>query len=268
MTYSKTRKPTVCGVGYKSSTSTTEVDGSRKTYSVWKNMIYRCYDKNHKDYKHYGGKGVTVHPEWHYFDKFREDIVKLPGYNEELFFKNKLFLDKDGLSGETLIYSKDTCQLLTTAEHFEIPRSEYTIIPKTKVIALSPDNETIGIINIPLFAEAHGFDQSHIYSMLNRKQKTLCYGWCFQRVTDTKSVNIIDSESFILPPRKYIRQAFVAINICDNSEIYLHDSDEASKFASCSKSTIIQNTRTKGFHLYGNYKIIRAEHPKKERKTI
>ena len=33
-------------------------------YSVWIDMKKRCNSPNHKDYHHYGGRGITVHSEW------------------------------------------------------------------------------------------------------------------------------------------------------------------------------------------------------------
>ncbi len=29
-------------------------------YTVWKNMKKRCYNKNNKQYKDYGGRGITI----------------------------------------------------------------------------------------------------------------------------------------------------------------------------------------------------------------
>lgn len=33
-------------------------------YTVWKSMISRCYSPSHSSYKYYGGRGITVAPEW------------------------------------------------------------------------------------------------------------------------------------------------------------------------------------------------------------
>jgi len=33
-------------------------------YGSYKQMILRCTQKTHKDYPHYGGSGITVHPPW------------------------------------------------------------------------------------------------------------------------------------------------------------------------------------------------------------
>jgi hypothetical protein len=41
-----------------------------KLYRVWEGMNERCNNINHESYAHYGGKGVTVCPEWKDFANF------------------------------------------------------------------------------------------------------------------------------------------------------------------------------------------------------
>lgn len=33
-------------------------------YSTWRSLITRCYDPKRENYKNYGGRGITVYPEW------------------------------------------------------------------------------------------------------------------------------------------------------------------------------------------------------------
>lgn len=33
-------------------------------FTVWKRMIDRCYNKNHKGYKYYGARGITICKQW------------------------------------------------------------------------------------------------------------------------------------------------------------------------------------------------------------
>lgn len=35
-----------------------------KAYTVWRSMKARCYNKNHKAYKNYGGRGISVCSRW------------------------------------------------------------------------------------------------------------------------------------------------------------------------------------------------------------
>jgi hypothetical protein len=44
-------------------------------YKIWSNMHTRCYNKNRKAYKNYGGRGIIVCQKWHTFEGFYEDMV-------------------------------------------------------------------------------------------------------------------------------------------------------------------------------------------------
>lgn len=50
-------------------------------YRAWSGMKRRCYNPNNSQYKHYGGRGITVCPRWvNNFSHFLEDIgKKAPG---------------------------------------------------------------------------------------------------------------------------------------------------------------------------------------------
>jgi hypothetical protein len=51
-----------------------------KEYRVWDNMIQRCYNPNNRDYKNYGGRGITVCDRWLYsYENFLEDMGRAPG---------------------------------------------------------------------------------------------------------------------------------------------------------------------------------------------
>lgn len=57
-------------------------DRNARLYSVWKTMKKRCENSNHKDYKWYGAKGVSVCEEWHDYSTFKEWAVET-GYDEK-----------------------------------------------------------------------------------------------------------------------------------------------------------------------------------------
>lgn len=46
----------------------------RPEYYVWKTMRQRCSNPNNKDYHHYGGRGISVCPEWEDFEVFWNDM--------------------------------------------------------------------------------------------------------------------------------------------------------------------------------------------------
>ena len=53
-----------------------------KIYSSWHCMLQRCTNKNHKHYKHYGGRGISVYEQWLKFENFNRDMG--PSYIEGL----------------------------------------------------------------------------------------------------------------------------------------------------------------------------------------
>lgn len=72
-------------------------------------MHDRCNNPNQKCYKNYGGRGVTYCDRWQRANNFVEDAPKLKGWNEKLFLKHKLQLDKDYLIKDNKLYSPETC---------------------------------------------------------------------------------------------------------------------------------------------------------------
>ena len=55
-----------------------------RLYNIWHDMIYRCYNSNHRSYKDYGGKGIIVCNEWKDdFEVFRNWAIE-NGYKENL----------------------------------------------------------------------------------------------------------------------------------------------------------------------------------------
>lgn len=51
----------------------TRSNGKRKQlYICWTNMKQRCLNSNHRDFHHYGGRGITVCNEWLRFEPFEK----------------------------------------------------------------------------------------------------------------------------------------------------------------------------------------------------
>lgn len=84
--------PVYCGVACLGEI---KLNGKEKYLSIWRFMIYRCYDPNHDNYKLYGGKGITVCNRWLCFQFFYEDVPQIRGFNEEKFNNGLIVLDKD-----------------------------------------------------------------------------------------------------------------------------------------------------------------------------
>ena len=60
------------------------------TYRSWGCMLSRCTDPNHKQYAHYGGRGIEVCDRWLKFEGFFADMGKKPkGLTVERMDNNK-----------------------------------------------------------------------------------------------------------------------------------------------------------------------------------
>ena len=49
-----------------------------KTYCAWSDMRKRCLNRGNKDYKNYGGRGITICKRWMQFENFLADMGKAP----------------------------------------------------------------------------------------------------------------------------------------------------------------------------------------------
>lgn len=79
-------------------------------YWVWVSMKDRCYNKNHKQYDDYGGRGVRVCEEW------LNNFMSYYKWCMDNGWKKGLDIDKD-IKGDGLLYSPNTCSIVTRMEN-------------------------------------------------------------------------------------------------------------------------------------------------------
>lgn len=79
----------------------------RRLYRIWIAMKTRCYNHNSKNYKNYGGRGITICAEWlHDFAAFRDWAMSC-GYQDDLS------IDRINVDGN---YCPDNCRWATRKE--------------------------------------------------------------------------------------------------------------------------------------------------------
>lgn len=161
--------PSVAGVGYR---GITDISIHSREYSVWHNMINRCYNPNSTEYKRYGALGVTVCDRWKCFANFCEDIKYIFGYDDELFHSGKISLDKDYLQMGVIykIYSLETCIFL--------PVRENTLIACSKPL-YAINNLTSEIMYFGSYSEFSTYincGSSQVSNTINGRQNT-CRGY-------------------------------------------------------------------------------------------
>lgn len=143
----------------------------RKLASNWKGMQARCYNKDHDNYKYYGGKGITI--SWGSFKEFLEDVDKIPGWNPELFLNKKLHLDKDLRGGGK--YSLETCSWVSRSEN--IAYGSKTRVYR-KFYGLSDKGVLYEGANIAEFARKHNLEPQSVGKCLNNERPHTKY-WVF-----------------------------------------------------------------------------------------
>ena len=107
-----------------------------KEYEAWHQMKKRCCNPRDKDYKNYGGRGITICSRW--LDKdvgfvnFLEDMGEFPA---------GMTLDRKNNDGS---YSKDNCRLATRREQANNRRGNKLITFHNETKTLSDWEESLG----------------------------------------------------------------------------------------------------------------------------
>lgn len=89
---------------------TTHGQSRHRLYSVWHDMNRRCFNKERKDYKHYGGRGITVCDRW-----CKDNPEGLSNFIEDMFdsYEEGLEIDRVNVNGN---YEPANCRWATRKE--------------------------------------------------------------------------------------------------------------------------------------------------------
>ncbi len=142
----------------------------------WYNMMDRCYNTKHPRYGQYGGVGVTVCDRWLEKENFIADSKLLPGYSSEALLGGNINLDKDTKSGNSKIYSPQTCVFIDTATNNKHKPNQMNSFK-----ANSPEGIVFTVSNQSEFANEHDLRQSTISDCLRGRVKRH-RGWTFEKI--------------------------------------------------------------------------------------
>jgi len=120
-----------------------------KIYGKWVDMHQRCNNSNHKHYKSYGGRGITVCERWSKFENFLEDMG-IP--------KNKDELDRVDVDSN---YEPNNCKWSTRREQCRNKRNTLYVNYK---------GESIKLISL---AEKYNIQYHRLYNRVVRQSMSI-----------------------------------------------------------------------------------------------
>jgi len=107
-----------CGCSHKEKSSkanSTHKKTGTVEYTAWINMLSRCYNRNKKDFKNYGGRGIEVCDRWKQFENFYADMGDRP---------ENTSLDRIAVNGN---YEPSNCRWATNLQQARNTRSNRLI---------------------------------------------------------------------------------------------------------------------------------------------
>lgn len=148
--------------------------GHAHLYAIWSAIRNRCFSPKNKCYKNYGGRGISVCPEWDYYPVFREWAL-VNGYKESLT------IDRYDTNGD---YSPSNCHWITMKENLKKRSVNKFFIYGDVVYTLLSLSERIGI----------NYNALYMRIRRNGEQKTL--QWLKEsKGLDIKTMSLSEIES-------------------------------------------------------------------------
>lgn len=114
-----------------------------KIYGIWASMIERCQNPKHKQFKDYGGRGITVCERWHSFENFLADMGERP--------EGKTLDRKENDKG----YYKENCRWATIFEQANNKRNSILIPFKGEQKTISQLSQEIGLSKFTIYTRLH-----------------------------------------------------------------------------------------------------------------
>lgn len=143
---------TVAGVGRLGE----KVDWNEKIYTVWVNMLKRCYDKSVQN-AHPTYKGCSVCVEWHTYENFYNWVLSNDYQGKEI--------DKDKMVKGNKVYSPETCCFISSSENIQVAfRKRYSL--------KNANGSFVTIENLNLFCRENGLTISCMHRVRRGERKS------------------------------------------------------------------------------------------------
>lgn len=107
-----------------------------RLHNIWKDMIRRCEQTDRKQYRNYGGRGITVCSSW------RDDFVSFRNWAVSNGYSDDLSIDRiDNDKG----YSPENCRWATATEQSRNRRGRVMVTYQGRTMCLSAWTEELGL---------------------------------------------------------------------------------------------------------------------------
>lgn len=127
-----------------------------RIYNIWHDMKRRCYCKSRKSYARYGGRGITVCPEWQEFMPFY-DWAMANGYSDNLT------IDRIDVNGN---YEPSNCRWVTSKEQANNKRNNHMITHNGKTQTITQWADELEINESTLHSRiSRGFSCEKVLTM-------------------------------------------------------------------------------------------------------
>lgn len=91
-----------------------------KLYHIYNKMRARCYNSQNKDYKYYGGKGISIHEEWLHSET---GFITFYNWSYANGYIEGLSIDRIDSNGS---YEPSNCRWVTTSENIAKRNREHS----------------------------------------------------------------------------------------------------------------------------------------------
>jgi len=147
---------------------TTHGISNTRVYFIYKDMKRRCYSPQRKNYKHYGGRGITICDEWLNSPLEFYNWAMNNGYESHLTIDR---IDNDGN------YCPENCQWITREDS-----TKKQVYDRGQLIeGIDPQGKSYIFINKSEFAREHELQSTKISAVINGKRNHH-KGWVFKNL--------------------------------------------------------------------------------------